>query len=219
MRQQRMTELEGFRTPQQDRSRQSFERVLEAAIEILGEEGFEQLTLASVSQRAGVSTGAIYGRVRGKEELLDAALMRILERVERQQAEMLAGIRAEQSPFDVLVIRMVDALGEFLKGQANLLRPLMSRAPSNPAVAEVGKESFRKLEAGWSAILLEYRGQIGHPDPAHAVHACFSLAYAAFARYLGLGSAADVAGEGDWDVLKHDLGEMGLLFLRYHRTS
>ncbi|WP_264777477.1 TetR/AcrR family transcriptional regulator [Deinococcus aetherius] len=210
-----MTELEGFRTPQQDRSRQSFERVLEAAIEILGEEGFEQLTLASVSQRAGVSTGAIYGRVRGKEDLLDAARMRILERVERQQAEMLAGIRAGRLPFDALVPQMVGALGEFLKAQANLLRPLMSRAPSNPAVSSVGKRSFRKLEEGWSAILLEHRADIGHPRPEHAVHACFSLAYAAFARYLGLGSAADVAGEGDWDELKHDLGEMGLLFLRH----
>lgn len=210
-----MTELEGFRTPQQDRSRQSFERVLEAAIEILGEEGFEQLTLAGVSQRAGVSTGAIYGRVRGKEELLDAARMRILERVEEQQAEMLGSLRARDLPFDALVMGLVGALGEFLKAQANLLRPLMARAPSNPAVASVGKESFRKLEEGWCALLLDHRARIGHPRPEHAVHACFALAYAAFARYLGLGSAADVAGEGNWDELKQDLGEMGLLFLRY----
>lgn len=210
-----MTELEGFRTPQQDRSRQSFERVLEAAIEILGEEGYEQLTLAGVSQRAGVSTGSIYGRVRGKEDLLDAVQVRILERVERQQTELLASIRAERLPFDALVMELVSALGEFLRTQANLLRPLMSRAPTNPTVASLGKTSFHKLRQGWAGTLLEHRAQIGHPRPEHAVESCFSLSYAAFARYLGLGSAADVAGEGDWDELKHDLGEMSVLFLRY----
>ncbi|GBF08004.1 TetR family transcriptional regulator [Deinococcus aerius] len=210
-----MTELKGIRTPQQDRSRQSFERVLEAAIEILSEEGYEQLTLAGVSQRAGVSTGSIYGRVRGKEDLLDAVQVRILERVEGQQAELLSDIRAEHLPFGALVTKMVSALGEFLKAQANLLRPLMSRAPSNPTVASLGKRSFHKLRQGWVDTLLERRAEIGHPRPEHAVEACFSLAYAAFARYLGLGSTADVAGEGDWDELKHDLGEMSELFLRY----
>ncbi|WP_216320627.1 TetR/AcrR family transcriptional regulator [Deinococcus aestuarii] len=213
-----MTELKGFRTPQQDRSRQSFERVLEAATELLGEKGYEQLTLAEVSQRAGVSTGSIYGRVRGKEDLLDAVQVHILERVERQQTELLDAIRAERLPFDALVVQMVTALGEFLRAQANLLRPLMARAPSNPTVATLGKRSFHKLKRGWADTLLDHRAEIGHPRPEHAVDACFSLAYAAFARYLGLGSAADVAGEGDWDELGRDLGEMSVLFLRYRMT-
>lgn len=61
-----MTGLKGCRIPRQDRSRQSLGRVLE---------GVKQLTLASVSQRAGGSTGSIYGRVRGREELFDGALV------------------------------------------------------------------------------------------------------------------------------------------------
>ncbi|MFC4455421.1 TetR/AcrR family transcriptional regulator [Deinococcus sonorensis] len=214
-----MTDSPAFRTPQQDRSRQSFERVLEAAIEILAEGSFEQLTLAAVSQRAGVSTGSIYGRVRGKEELLNAAQRRILERVEAEQAALLKGIRAEQLPFAALVPQLVDALGEFLKAQANLLRPLMARAPSDEAVAALGKQSFGKLEEGWCAVLLEHRAAIHHPRPEHAAWACFHLAYAAFARYLALGSTAEAAGEGDWAELKSDLGEMSLLFLQYARLE
>jgi len=214
-----MTDPPAFRTPQQDRSRQSFERVLEAAIEILAEGGFEQLTLAAVSQRAGVSTGSIYGRVRGKEELLSAAQRRILQRVEARQAALLTGIQAERLPFSALVPQLVAALGEFLKAQANLLRPLMSRAPSDEAVAALGKQSFSKLEDGWSAVLLEHRSAIGHPRPEQAVQACFRLTYAAFARYLALGSTPDVAGEGDWEELKRDLGEMDLLFLQYARAD
>ncbi|HCI6410401.1 TPA: TetR/AcrR family transcriptional regulator, partial [Klebsiella quasipneumoniae subsp. similipneumoniae] len=37
--------------------------------------------------------------------------------------------------------------------------------------------------------------------------------YAALARFLGLGWAADAAGEGDWEQLKRHLGMMCLSYL------
>ena len=55
--------------PQQERSRASFERVIEAATSLLEEEGYDGFTLAEVSKRANVSIGSIYARVKSKDDL------------------------------------------------------------------------------------------------------------------------------------------------------
>jgi len=44
-------------------------RLIEAAAELFAEQGFHGATLAAVAQRAGMTTGAIYGSFKSKEEL------------------------------------------------------------------------------------------------------------------------------------------------------
>ena len=55
--------------PQQERSRASFERVIQAATALLEEDGYDGFTLAEVSKRANVSIGSIYARVKSKDDL------------------------------------------------------------------------------------------------------------------------------------------------------
>ena len=56
------------REPKQDRSRASFERVLDAATALLAEKGYSEFTLQELSNRSKVSIGSIYGRVNGKDD-------------------------------------------------------------------------------------------------------------------------------------------------------
>jgi AcrR family transcriptional regulator len=44
-------------------------RLIEAAAELFAEQGFHRATLAAVALRAGMTTGAIYGNFKSKEEL------------------------------------------------------------------------------------------------------------------------------------------------------
>jgi AcrR family transcriptional regulator len=44
-------------------------RLIEAAAELFAEQGFHGATLADVAGRAGMTTGAIYGNFKSKEEL------------------------------------------------------------------------------------------------------------------------------------------------------
>ncbi len=50
------------------------ERLLAAAAEVFAERGYERAGVAEIARRAGVTTGAIYGRYRGKAELLVEAI-------------------------------------------------------------------------------------------------------------------------------------------------
>jgi AcrR family transcriptional regulator len=62
------------REPQQDRSRATRRRLLEAAIDCLASLGWSRTTVALVAERAGVSRGAAQHHFRTREELVTAAV-------------------------------------------------------------------------------------------------------------------------------------------------
>jgi len=68
-----MTHVEA-REPQQDRSRATRARLLEAAIDCLAEHGWTATTVAVVAERAGVSRGAAQHHFPTREDLFTAAV-------------------------------------------------------------------------------------------------------------------------------------------------
>ncbi|HEX6352443.1 TetR/AcrR family transcriptional regulator [Actinophytocola sp.] len=81
-----MTEV--LREPQQDRSRMTRQRLLEAAIECLADVGWSGSTVAVVAERAGVSRGAAQHHFPTREDLFTSA-------VEYVTTERLAMLRAQ----------------------------------------------------------------------------------------------------------------------------
>ena len=57
--------------PKQSRSRQTLERIVQAALEILEGQGYAALTVKAVVERANSSVGSFYARFSGKEDLVD----------------------------------------------------------------------------------------------------------------------------------------------------
>ncbi|GHG44666.1 MULTISPECIES: TetR/AcrR family transcriptional regulator [Amycolatopsis] len=80
---------EGFRPPQQARSRASLEKVLAAAEHVLAHRGHEEFTIGAVAEQAGLSVGAIYRRFDGKDQLLFAVKDQLLSRLETSVGEAL----------------------------------------------------------------------------------------------------------------------------------
>ncbi|MFE0462436.1 TetR/AcrR family transcriptional regulator [Kitasatospora sp. NPDC058965] len=76
------------RTPQQDRSRATRRRLLEAAVECLAELGWNGSTVTVVAERAGVTRGAAQHHFPTREDLFTAA-------VEHVTAERLTAVRAD----------------------------------------------------------------------------------------------------------------------------
>jgi AcrR family transcriptional regulator len=60
------------RKPKGDKRERTRAKLLEAALELVREKGYEQTTLEAVAKRAGMTTGAIYGNFKNREELLAA---------------------------------------------------------------------------------------------------------------------------------------------------
>lgn len=207
-----MTDLPEMRKPKQDRSRVALERLMSASREILHEGTFEMLTIAEISKRSGVSVGSIYARFSGKEELFVAVMIEVMQGLDAEWQQLTSALRERHLPLPQRVPALIEMQAEYLRRHAGMLRPFMARA-DDERIASIGKASFVKNEATFTALLLDPAEEIRHPEPQKAVKFCFTLSYAALARFLGLGSASDAAGEGDWDQLKQELGVMCLSYL------
>ena len=64
-----------------DRSQEVTERLLDAAVDVFAETGFDAARVAEIARRAGLTTGAIYARWRGKRALLTHAVDHLCSQV------------------------------------------------------------------------------------------------------------------------------------------
>src|SRR4030095_13323410 len=68
----RVPALRWVRPPQQRRSQQTLDRILDAAEALVAEKGFDDTPVAEIARRAGASVGAFYSRFPAKDALLGA---------------------------------------------------------------------------------------------------------------------------------------------------
>ncbi|MGW4064575.1 TetR/AcrR family transcriptional regulator [Amycolatopsis sp. NPDC004747] len=66
--------MTGIREPQQERSRTTRRRLVEAALDSFGERGWHGVTVAGIAERAGVSRGAAQHHFPAREDLVVAAV-------------------------------------------------------------------------------------------------------------------------------------------------
>jgi AcrR family transcriptional regulator len=78
---QRRPRIRGVRPPQQDRSRDTYVRILDATECLLEDREFDAVRIEQVLSEARVSAGSFYSRFEGKEALLQALLSRYTEGV------------------------------------------------------------------------------------------------------------------------------------------
>ncbi len=206
-----------FRQPKQERSRLSFDKTLDAAVALLVERRSDSFTLAEVVERAGVSTGSIYGRVDSKDDLVRTAQAREMARIISEQESAFARPAPDGEAFADTVTRVIGTLAEVLRRNAPVLAPFMVLGNTDELIAEVGKLGFEQSVDLFCAGILARRDDVSHPDPEGAVRWSFTVVYSVLARWLGLGSDPAAAGLGDWDQMLADLSEMVTTFLA-HRT-
>lgn len=204
------------RTPKQSRSQASLERLLNAALELLSEKGYSEFTLQEVSKRAKVSIGSIYNRFSGKDDLIREVQERQLNLMEVETTVLINNLRRQELPLLELVPAITREYGLLLKRHSTFLRPLMEIASTDPVVAQNGKKHFAQNIGDFERLLLERRNEIRQTNPERAVRTCFQVIYASLSRYLGLGTVAEIIGEGDWDSLLEDLSLVALHFLLGH---
>lgn len=96
-----------MREPQQDRSRATRRRLLEACVECLAAMGWSATTVAVVAERAGVSRGAAQHHFPTREDLITAALEHMFdERIGSARAEITA--LSSVSTTEAVVSRLVE---------------------------------------------------------------------------------------------------------------
>lgn len=161
-------------------------KLIEAAAQVFAEKGYDRAGVQEISRRAGLTTGAIYGRFSGKAELLQAA---IDSRTTDELDELFSSHAFDGRATDILKIvgaHLVSSpstgdAGAALEGEGALLLEAFIAARRD---AEV-RESIQKILEERSSLLAELvetaKGD-GSVDPALDTEAVV-----AFCHAVGLG--------------------------------
>ncbi|MFH0916182.1 MAG: TetR/AcrR family transcriptional regulator [bacterium] len=169
-----------YRVPRQKRSRESLERLLDAAEQQIRAEGLESLTVASVLNRAGLSVGAFYTRFPDK-----TALLRVLQDRFHNRLEPLIHAELSEQPDspETLADAVERAIGVLIRrvtGELELSRAFMMNSVFDPVLRARGERVNRERRKALTAVLLRHRDEIGHADPVLAI----SMAYGIYAAVI-----------------------------------
>jgi AcrR family transcriptional regulator len=124
--------------------------MIDAALEVFLEKGFEGTTMLEIATRAHVGKGTLYGLARSKEDL---CLRVLVDRFQQMTAELTQAIPEPGDPMDVLQ-RLIRETGKACAQQVPVMwlcTELMARANCNEELREQVKRAFSAVYAQFFA--------------------------------------------------------------------
>lgn len=163
------TPLRKTYTPQQGRSRDSLQRMLDATEKLLAMKTFDELTITDVVKKSKTSVGAFYGRFSNKDALLDA----LYDRYQRQMQNSLQSLTNPQHWKNNTTREMIEQIIHFTvnihRQQRGLLRTLVLRGYLQPDWRyQVPQERNKLSLVKVGELLASRKSEIRHPNPKQA---------------------------------------------------
>jgi AcrR family transcriptional regulator len=203
-----------FRPPQQTRSQETLDRILDAAERVLEEKSFTEATLAEIMERAGVTVGAFYRRFPDKDALLHLLDERFFREMNERGNELLdPGHWQGASIADILTEFAHTAVAVYT-AKRGVARSVFLRARVDPVIQATAREVNARFIGRLCSLLLDpSRGaEVTHPHPERAIALGFMMFFGALRETTVFGEVwpdhAQLAGD--------DLGdEMARLYIAY----
>jgi AcrR family transcriptional regulator len=157
--------------PQQERSRESFRKLMKAAAEVLGQHGVEGTTIPRIARHAGLTPGAVYRRFNDKDALLETVILGIMQRQNERIRVVFTPAMASQIPLPVFAEQLINNMLISYRASAGLMRGIRQFVQARPnsafyrKVVDLEFRSFRFLVE----LFLTRRREIKHPNPKRAV--------------------------------------------------
>jgi AcrR family transcriptional regulator len=153
------------------------DRLIEAAAAVFAEKGYDGAGVQEIARRAGFTTGAIYGRFRGKAELLLAA---IEAHTTNELEQLFADHRFEGRVTDILTTVGSHLLTDpFDDGQALLLEAFVA-ARRDAEVAELMRALVHQRAANLAALVEDAKASglvVEELDTESVVRFCHAVGF------------------------------------------
>jgi AcrR family transcriptional regulator len=165
--------LRWVRPPQQERTRASLTRILDAAEALLAEKSFDDISIAEVTRLGKTSIGGFYRRFADKDGLLHAAHERFCDDARATADEALSLEKWAGATLLEILEQVTAFLVRIHRERKGLFRAFLLRGLSDAVVRERTESVFLYIEERLRDLLRERRDEISHPDPETA--AAFGL--------------------------------------------
>lgn len=206
------TSLE-VRPPLQRRSREAWNRVLDAGVALLEDGGYDAFTIAAVCERAGVAPRALYARVDTKDALFLAVYEHGIARLRAGQEVFADDARWDGlAAADLVRGAVAEMVGISLR-HARFLRAVVLVSAAHEEVRRRGSRYGQELGEGFARVVLRARDAIGHEDPEAAVRSVFGTVFATSVIRVAYGPAFATPVPVDDERFVADLGETAVRYL------
>lgn len=149
--------------PRQQRSRATWDAILDAAAQLFGKSGYAATTTNKVADRAGVSIGSLYQYFPDKDALLLALAERHIGEVMALLVEEFVALERDQPDLAGTLTRLIDAVVALHRKDPAMHRLLFDQTPRTPQLASRLRDLEHQLGAAVSAQL--QRLGVGGPVP------------------------------------------------------
>ncbi len=170
----------------QDRSRHTEQVLLDAALQLFRERGFEAITVGDIARRAGLAPASIYRRFGDKEGLLREAYRHFIASALAMLETMPAATPQERNYVERLAL-VTSLVMRYSRANQHLLQSSFARA----LVDDYYARALMELRAGVLTALkrhfLERVHEIHHPEPELAVDFALRQAVAMLSSRLEAG--------------------------------
>jgi AcrR family transcriptional regulator len=185
----------------QERGRNSAERLLGAAEQILESAGLEGATVPAIAARAGMSVGNVYKRFPDKDSLFRAAYERFFAEALAANEFALDPSKWEGIPTREVLSTLVMGMIEGYRSRRALIRALLIYARTHgDAEFRAHAEDLRFRALGlFERLLRDRRADIGHPHPERPIRFVVML----LAHALENAVMSEAGGISSGDFLSH----------------
>lgn len=190
-----------IRPPLQHRSRQAWQRVLDAGVALVEEGGYEAFTIAAVCDRAQVPPRALYARVDNKDALFLAVYEHGIARVRADHAAFGDEARWQGLDADQTVTEAVRLIADIFTRHAAFLRSVVLISGAHAEVYRRGAQYSRELGEQFTALLIDRGAGAGEPDPEAAILAAFNAIFSALVVRTAYGRAFATPTDTDEEFL------------------
>lgn len=157
----------------QRRSQLTFERLLDAAEELISAgQSLDDLSVTEVCARAGFSVGAFYRRFASKDGLLVFLHERYVERMFERQARSLDPKQWTGLSLDDTIRRLVEEAFRTLTRDVVFVRACDVRAQGDRDFAERARQLHADYVSLVTRLLLQHVEEFEHPHPRRAAEFC-----------------------------------------------
>lgn len=202
-----------IRPPRQRRSREAWQRVLDAGLALIEDGGYEAFTIAAVCDRAGVAPRFLYARADTKDALFLAVYEHGLARVRAGEDVFRDPDHWTGLALDERVRRVVARSAAIFTEHRAFLRAIVLVSGLHDEVNRRGARYAQELGDGFCAVLLAARDEIDHPEPEVAVRLGFNAVFSSLVVRVAYGPAFASPALDD-DTLVEELATMLRRYLR-----
>ena len=182
----------GIQEPQQDRSFQTMQNILDAAATLLEEKLFEEVNITEIVARAGCSVGAFYGRFKDKEALLKALDERHFEGFNAGVQKLISELENGEDDLFEVISKVVTYLVQVYSGSPGLLRALVLYAKQHRDEGFLQRERRAwALYPDLHQVILSHSCQMKCPDPDFAIRFGFIQTFFTASEVLLWGTRND----------------------------